>query len=205
MSGSAHVFLLFLRSRMAGWGALGVIAVVGVFFGVGVVRNVGEDAVTLAAVVVPLIPALIILTTARSPFGEVEWAASRSLPALRIGQIAGMTLLAGGGLALATTSWTGDGLRLLLLRNLVGLLGMGLLTALAVGVSLAWLTPSLAAFLAVVTTHDEFATIDYNLLWSWPARADGDWRALLFVAGIALVAIALHARYGTRDPLDETV
>lgn len=200
-----RLFTLFLRSRLAGWGGLGLVAIVGAFYWFGITQSATStsDLLTGVKVAVPLLLALVIVTTTRSPFGEAERTASRSLPLLRGGQLIGMALVAIAGLALAADAWRGDDVRLLLIRNLAGLLGIGLLAALLLGTSLAWIVPSVAGFLALLTTPDELANISHDILWTWPTRGIDDRAALALVAVMTLVGLLAHARRGARDTLDE--
>jgi len=205
---SLHLVILYLRSRLAGWGALGLIAIVGAFSGFGIMQSATGTADTfmLAKVVVPLMLTVVIVTTTRSPFGEAERTASRSLSLLRGSQLAAIALLAVGGLALAAGTWhsQGEDTRLLLIRNLFGLLGIGLLTALVLGASMAWLIPMLAGFLAIFSAPNELASASFDVLWTWPSRAINDRAALAIVVAVMLVGVLAHARYGARDTLDES-
>ena len=85
--------------------------------------------------------AAIIAVTAGSPFGEPERATGRWLPFLRLGVAVTLTGLAAGALAAAGAGRPLAGGFPDILRNLAGLVGIGLLCAAVLGAPLAWTGP----------------------------------------------------------------
>lgn len=202
---NGRLFVLFLRSRLAGWGTLGLAVVALGFLLYGALWAGSAELGGIVAVVVPLLLTVLIVGTTRSPFGEPERAASRPLAPLRFGQLTGMAGVAALSLILAAFTWpdaeSGSDLRWLLLRNLLGLLGLGLLAALPLGASLGWVAPSLVGFLALFTKPNDLSGSSHDALWTWPTRAADDTSALV----IALLLVVLGLLAYTCQPLCETV
>ena len=138
--------------------------------------------------------ATIIAATTRSPFGESERATGRWLPYLRPGLALALTAIAVAALAAGSAGAHLAGGELELLRNVVGLLGIGLLSAALLG-AYGWIGPIAYAVVA------EYAlTASWTSPWIWPGRSPHDPAAaisavLMFVAGVAVIA--------TRGPRDE--
>jgi hypothetical protein len=131
--------------------------------------------------------ASVVAVAAHNPFGESERTTGPRLPVLRLTATLLLTATALGALLLAATAAHLPGGALALLRDVLGLTGLGLLTAAALGAPLAWLGPltytALAAFALQETWHSP---------WTWPARPPHDpgaWycAALAFTVGTALV------------------
>ena len=200
---SVRLITLFLRARLAGWAVLGLVAVCVAFFVVGALRADDEELAAGERLAVPLILALLIVGTTRSPFGDVEAIASQPLGLLRLGKLAGLGLLAVMGAVLAAGSWQGDDPRLLLVRNLGGLTGIGLLAAVLFGVSLAWVAPMLVAFIALFATPEGLSMAGSDMLWTWLSRPIDDLGALTIALVITAAGLAANARRGARIELDD--
>jgi hypothetical protein len=159
------------------------------------------------ALQLPLVPetacAAVIAVAAGSPFGDCERAAGRWLPVLRLAAVLALTALAAGALAAAGTGAHLAGGALDVLRNLAGVVGLGLLGAAALGGGLAWVGP--VGYL-VVGAYGLYALWHGPALttpWIWPARPPHDAGAavcagLVFACGV----VAITAR-GARDPAGE--
>jgi hypothetical protein len=132
--------------------------------------------------------ASVVAVSTRSPFGEPERATGRRLPFLRLGSVLLLTSVAFGALAAGTA---GGHLALGipgLLRDVAGLTGVALLTAVVTGGSLSWMGPLAYAVLSIYAVQERWATP-----WLWPARPPGDrgaavGAALVFAAGAAVIA-----------------
>jgi hypothetical protein len=139
--------------------------------------------------------ATIIGAITRSPFGESERATGRWLPYLRPGLALALTAIAVAALAAGSAGAHIGGGELELLRNVAGLLGIGLLSAALLG-AYAWVGPIAYAVVA------EYAlTANWTTPWLWPGRSPHDPAAaisavLIFVAGVAVIA--------TRGPRDDS-
>jgi hypothetical protein len=137
--------------------------------------------------------ATIIAATTRSPFGESERAAGRWLPYLRLGLALALTAIAVAALAAGSAGAHLAGGSLELLRNVAGLVGIGLLSAPLLG-AYAWVGPIAYAVVA------EYAlTANWTSPWIWPGRSPHDppaaiWAALIFVVGVTVIAT-----WGPRD------
>ncbi|MFI1093703.1 hypothetical protein [Streptomyces sp. NPDC020917] len=139
-----------------------------------------------------------VAVAARNPFGESERATGRPLPLLRLSAALLLSAVAVAALALGATGARLPGGGAGLPRDVAGLVGIGLLTAAALGGPLAWAGP------LTYTVVAEFALVEgWQTPWTWPARPAHDtgawWCAgLVFAAGTAVVA----AR-GARDTAGE--
>jgi hypothetical protein len=137
--------------------------------------------------------ATIIAAATRSPLGESERATGRWLPYLRLGLALALTAIAVAALAAGSAGAHLAGGELELLRNVAGLVGIGLLSAALLG-AYAWVGPIAYAVVA------EYAlTANWTSPWIWPSRSPHDpaaaiWAVLIFVAGVAMIAT-----WGPRD------
>jgi len=142
--------------------------------------------------------ASVVAVAARNPFGESELATGRLLPPLRLSAALLLSAAAVAALALGATGAGLPGGGAGLLRDVAGLVGIGLLTAAALGGSLAWAGP------LTYTVVAEFALVEgWQTPWTWPARPAHDagawWCAgLAFAAGAAVIAVR-----GARDTAGE--
>jgi hypothetical protein len=147
---------------------------------------------------VPLIPeaavaALIAITTG-SPIGEAERATGRWLPFLRLATAVALTAAAFATLAAGSAEVSLVGGAVVLLRNVAGMVGVGLLTASLLGGALSWIGPMAYLALAEVAVSSGWHTP-----LTWPARPPDDLggaicSALVFGAGLAVIALR-----GARD------
>lgn len=138
--------------------------------------------------------AAIIATTLHSPIGETERATGRWLPYLRLGSTFSLTGLAVGILAVTAAGAHLPGGDEVIVRNLVGLIGIGLLAASALGGPLAWIGPAVYSVIAQYALTAAWTTPSI-----WPARPADDLGAALY-AGLTFSAgiLAATAR-GARD------
>ena len=142
----------------------------------------------LEAQQIPLIietgAAAVIAVTSHGPFGEPERATGRWLPYLRLGTALALTGLAIGMLQLTVTGASLTGGILTLVRNVLGLTGIGLATSLVTGGLLAWTLP--LGYLAFA----QYALLQaWRSPWLWPVRPPADRGAwicacLVFAAGL---------------------
>jgi hypothetical protein len=133
--------------------------------------------------------AALVAVACGSPFGEPERATGRWLPWLRLGAALALTAAAFGALAAGSAAAHLAAGSLAVLRNLVGMTGIGLLCAVVLGGALAWIGPMAYAVLAEVALGNAWKTP-----WTWPARPPEDHGAALcasvvFAAGTLLIAI----------------
>jgi hypothetical protein len=134
--------------------------------------------------------AVAVVVTTHSPFGEPERATGRWLPYLRLGTALLLTGLAIAALQLGVTGASLSGGILLLSRNVIGLMGIGLLSSLVTGGLLAWILP--LGYVAFA----EYALIEaWNNPWTWPVRPPTDrgaWICACVVYTVGLLACTLR-------------
>lgn len=147
--------------------------------------------------------ASVVAITVASPFGEAERATGRWLPFLRLGSTVALTAGAVGALAAAGTGGRLAGGTLEVLRNVAGLVGLGLVCAFVLGAGLAWTAPTAYLLVGVYALYTDWHPPTLSTPWIWPGRPPLDrgaaiCAALVFTAGLALIAIR-GARDSGRD------
>jgi len=133
--------------------------------------------------------AAVIAVTTHGPFGEVERATGRWLPAMRLLAAAGMCGLAILALQLGVAGESLNEGILVLARNIIGFAGLGLASSLVTGGLLAWVLP-----LGYMAFCQYALTEAWSAPWIWPARPPADrggWIAAVTVLAVALLAYTL--------------
>ncbi|MFG3555715.1 hypothetical protein ACGGAQ_15190 [Micromonospora sp. NPDC047557] len=148
--------------------------------------------------------AVAIVVTATSLLGEPERVTGRWLPFLRLATTLALTVAAVGALAAAGAGAHLAGGTIEVLRNLVGLVGIGLLCAALLGGAQAWAGPTTYLMIALYGLYTQWHGPALTTPWLWPARPPHDLGGALcagvvFVAGVLLVAVR-----GARDTGPET-
>jgi hypothetical protein len=143
--------------------------------------------------------AAVIAVTTASPFGEPERATGRWLPFLRLGAALVPTAAAAGAMAAAGTGAHLAGGTLVMLRNLAGLTGIGLLCAVVLGGALAWTGPLAYLMVAVYALYTDWHGPALTSPWIWPARPPEDRGAAICAALVCAAGVALIAVRGARD------
>jgi hypothetical protein len=158
---------------------------------------------TYGALQLPLIfeagAAAIIAITAASPFGEPERATGRWLPFLRLGTTLTLTAAAVAALAAAGTGAHLAGGTLDVLRNVCGLVGIGLLFAAVLGAGLSWLGPMAYLLVGVYALYTDWHPPTLTTPWIWPGRPPLDRGAAICAALVFAVGLALVTFRGPRD------
>jgi hypothetical protein len=138
----------------------------------------------------------IIAVTTHSPFGEPERATGRWLPLLRAGLVLALGGAAIGFFALGAAAaydpragvYLADGI-LPVVRNVLGMTGIGLIFCLVTGALVAWIGP------LAVTAISQYALIaNYSEPLTWPARPPtdrGGWTAAMVVFSVGLIAFSI--------------
>jgi hypothetical protein len=142
--------------------------------------------------------AVVIGVTTRSPFGEPERATGRWLPFLRLGTVMALAGTAVGALAAGSASAHLAGGTLGMLRDLAGLTGIALLTAVVLGGALTWVGPM--AYLVVTLRALEAA---WTTPWIWPVRPPHDRGAALCAALVLAAGVVVITVCGARDTARE--
>jgi hypothetical protein len=143
--------------------------------------------------------ASVIAITAASPFGEAERATGRWLPFLRLGTTLALTAAAVGALAAAGTGGHLAGGTLEVLRNVAGLVGLGLLCAFVLGAGLAWTAPTAYLLVGVYALYTDWHPPTLSTPWIWPARPPLDLGGALCAAAVFAAGLALITIRGARD------
>ena len=139
----------------------------------------------------------IIAVTTHSPFGEPERVTGGRLAVLRAGLVLALCGAAIGlfalGAAVAYSPRSGVDLAggtLSVVRNVLGMTGIGLIFCLVTGALIAWIGP--LAFTAI----SQFALIaNYSWPLTWPARPPADlggWIAAMAVFAVGLVTFTIR-------------
>ena len=133
--------------------------------------------------------AAVIAVTTYGPFRDLERAAGRWLPWLRLGLAVALIAVALGVLAVAATAGGLPGGTLALLRNLSGMAGIGLLSAAVLGGSFGWTGP-----MAYLLITEGALAHGSTTPWVWPTRTPHDrggmiCACLVVVAGLALITV----------------
>ena len=147
--------------------------------------------------------AVVIAATTASPFGEPERVTGRWLPFLRLGTALCLTAAAVGALAAAGTGAHLAGGAPDVLRNLVGLVGIGLLCAALLGGALAWTAPTAYLMIAIYALYTQWHGPALTTPWIWPARPSDDIGAALCAGLVFITGMAAIALRGARDATNE--
>jgi hypothetical protein len=194
---------LFLRSRRAGWTALYIAAIAVLTAALHFALRQGDQdylatpegsPTALVLVFVPLAAALLIGVGSYGPFGEVERTASRPLPPLRLGHLAGLLVLAAVGLALLALTWEGGAQ--VFLRNMAGLTGLALIAVPLTGARLSWVLPFSYGILAYWVGS---AASGEPRLWVWPMRPEDDGAAIAIALALLAAGLLVSTVIGSRD------
>lgn len=148
--------------------------------------------------------AVAIAATTGSPFGEPERATGGRLPLLRLAAVGALALAAAGALTVAGTGADLAGGVTSLLRNLAGLIGIGLLCAVLVGGQLAWTGPTAYLVVAVYGLYTQWHSPALTTPWIWPARPPHDLGGALCAGLVFAAGVAAYLLRGARDPADRS-
>jgi len=158
---------------------------------------------TYGALQLPLVfetvAAAAVIACSASPFGEPERVAAGQLPWLRLATALALSAVAAGALAAAGTGAQLSGGMLDVLRNVLGIVGLGLLCAAAAGASMAWAGPTTYLIVGVYALYTQWHGPALTTPWVWPARPPHDVGAalcagLVFATGTAVITVR-----GARD------
>jgi hypothetical protein len=138
--------------------------------------------------------AAVIAVASHGPFGDPERATGRWLPWLRLGTAVMLSALAFGALAAGAAGGALPGGTLALLRNLGGMTGTGLLSAVALGGAFGWTGP-MAYWLAT----ESVLAAHWTTPWIWPARPPHDRGAAICAALVLATGLAAVTLLGARD------
>jgi hypothetical protein len=178
--------------------ALGLLAAVGVLLWCALHWRWNIAGGPAAQDVIPLTVetgvAAIIAATTYGPFGDAERATGRWLPYLRLGAALILSAVAFGALAAGATGGLLPGGSPALLRNLAGVIGIGLLCAAVLGGAFGWTGP-----LAYLLVTEVALTGNPTTPWVWAARPPHDLGGALCAALILVAGTVAVTLFGARD------
>lgn len=199
---------LYLRTRLAAYAAIGLLVTTvlawlatRLLLGlVGLGDELADAYVLLYPVYVfaPLTAAGILGVSVRSPFGDMELAASYPLPLLRFLHLFGLFSLCAMGFIVVASNWDMQYPEIIMLRNLAGISGLAFLTAWLFGSAFSWTLP----FAFVIVAQVSGTTFDGELnRWAWNLWPETDYVSalvaiILFVAGLIVVCF-----FGERESI----
>ena len=190
---------LYLVSRRAP-AALALLAGFGVLLWAALFWHWNIAGGAAAAMVIPLTTeagvAAVIAVTTYGPFGEPERATGRWLPYLRLAATVALTAAAAGALAAGATGGSLPGGFLALFRNVAGITGVGLLSAIVLGGMLAWAGP-----MAYLVLTESVLAAGRTSPWVWPSLPSGNVASWLCAVGVFAAGALLITLRGAREPV----
>lgn len=134
-----------------------------------------------------------------SPFGEPERATGRWLPLLRLGAAIGMTVTAIAAFVAVTVGAHLAGGVADVARNVTGVVGIGLLSAVLLGGGLAWSGPVIYMLVGAYGLYSDWHPPTLTSPWIWPARPPHDLGAALCAAAVFAAGVAAVTWRGARE------
>jgi hypothetical protein len=147
--------------------------------------------------------AAIITITTTSHMGEPERVAGRWLPWLRVGVTVAIIAAAIGAFALgALGGHLADGTADVV-RNLAGLVGIGLLCTVVLGGGLSWIGPTAYLIAGVYALYTQWHPPRLTTPWLWPARPPHDLGGAICAGLVFACGLAVYTVRGARDAAGE--
>jgi hypothetical protein len=146
----------------------------------------------LVVLLITVAAAAVTAASTRNPFGEAERTASSPLPTLRLAHLLTLATTATATFTLAAATLGLD--TGLVLRNLAGLTGIALLTAVLLGAHLAWTVP-----LGYVVYCGGALDLNQVSRWTWPVLPASDHGTILIALALLAAGVAALAAAGPRD------
>lgn len=185
---------LYLRSRLAGYGAATVLAVALFAWGTSLgvpypPSGIAQTKQLVVLVLSPLACACVVGAGAHSPFGETERTVAYPLHGIRTVHLVGLISWAGLLLVLGASAHDANSVSWECIRNLAGLSGLALLTARILGGYLSWTVP---VFYATAAPFVLRGPDDEKWAWlAWVYRPGSD--NLSWIIASSLLAAGLIA------------
>ncbi len=159
----------------------------------------GRAAQLLISLVIETGAAAIVAVSTYGPFGEPERATGRWLPWLRLGTVLGLSAAAFGAPAAGAAAGVLPGGTVALLRNLGGIIGLGLLSAAVFGGAFGWVGPMAYLLVTEVALGGNPTTP-----WVWAARPPHDRGAAICAGLVFAVGIMAVTLLGARNSGDQS-
>jgi hypothetical protein len=142
--------------------------------------------------------AAVIAVASYGPFGDTERAAGYWLPWLRLGTGVALTATAFGALAAGAAAGGLPGGTLVLLRDVGGMAGVGLLSAAVLGGAFGWTGP-----MAYLLITEGALAHRMTTPWIWPSRPPHDFGGAVCACLVIAVALVLTTVRGPRESARE--
>jgi len=147
--------------------------------------------------------AVAIAATTASPFGEAERVGGGRLPWLRFGVPLSLCGVAAAALACAGVGTHLAGGNVEMLRNLLGLTGIGLLCAVVLSGGLAWTGPTAYLIIGVYGLYTLWHGPALTTPWIWPAHPANDIGAAVCAVITFVLGLLMITMRGARDSSDD--
>ncbi|HEV2377281.1 MAG TPA: hypothetical protein VGS19_34595 [Streptosporangiaceae bacterium] len=197
VTAGARLAWLYLTSRRAP-AAAGLLAALGAVLWAALYWHWNIAGGRAAQLFIPLVIetgiAAVIVVTTYGPFGDPERATGRWLPWLRLGAPVVLTAAGVGALAAGASAGLMPGGSLAWVRNLAGMVGVGLLCAVVLGGAFAWAAP-----MAYLIVSEGALVRGWTTPWAWAARPPHDFGGALCAAVVFAGGLAAFTLLGARD------
>lgn len=212
-TGTPRALILYGRSRGIALSFAGVVVACSLM---GWLGEWGErDALRQAGLVqaIPALIASIVGMSVWSPFGEPERTGARSLPRIRMVHLVVLVVPALIPAALLVSSWRSlspdADLVSVVVRNIVGLIGVALLCGRVIDARLTWVGPlmwlafTLIGSLLLPLNGGKGFELWQAPWWAWMAQSDASWSAWAIALGLGGTGAVVMCRFGPRDAAGE--
>lgn len=208
-TGTPRALILYGRSRGLLLSLAGVVGACSLFWWLREWGELGEQRQAGLVQAIPTLIASVIGMSVWSPFGEPERTGARSLPRIRAVHLAVLVVPAVIISAPLVSLWTplfpDVDLVNVVVRNIMGLIGVALLTARALDARLTWIGPLMWLAFALIGTMliPLNGGAGYPLWdapsWAWMAQSDAALSAWVVAISLGLAGAVLMCRLGPRD------
>lgn len=191
-----RIFWLFARSRtvVPSLATIVVVNLGGLALTTAQIERPGSESGIPWVMFLPYLSACVIGLSMGSPLDEFDRMAARPLWPLRLAQIVVLVAPAMALVVLVASSLEGAITQFSAARNLVGLVGLSLITGRLAGSRLSWV-PGLLLCITAATLGDPRSTLP---AWDWLVRTDSDYQAAVVAWALGFVGL-MAGLAGTRE------
>lgn len=196
------MIVLYARSRqitgaVAGLVVLGIVALLWGRYQLHLLNLRSNKAALVPVIlVVPLASAAVIGASTRTWMHELEDTAAVRLWLWRLGHIVVLLAVAVLALTPAMLNGTPQFGSAAAFRNLLGYLGLTLITVPVAGAALSWVLP--AAYAIQVALFAATASPAFHASWAWPLRPATSGISWVWAVGLACLGLIVFVRFGSR-------